>query len=115
MAVYVDAPRHRVGRMVMCHMLADSMEELLAMADRIGMAHRWFQPVSHPHFDICKAMRAKAVAAGAIEVDRRQLVDVMKRYRCKWFADLEERAAVEAAKAACATRTRSHTTEPRHD
>lgn len=64
MAVYVDAPRHRVGRMVMCHMLADSMEELLAMADRIGVARKWFQPVSHPHFDICKAMRAKAVAAG---------------------------------------------------
>jgi len=115
MAVYVDAPRHRVGRMIMCHMLADSMEELLAMADRIGVARKWFQPASHPHFDICKAMRTKAVAAGAIEVDRRQLVDVMKRYRSKWFADLEERAAVEAAKAACATRTRSRTKEIRHD
>jgi protein gp37 len=44
-----------------------------------------------------------------------QLVDVMKRYRSKWFADLEERAAVEAAKAACATRTRSRTKEIRHD
>lgn len=100
MAVYVDAPRHRVGRMVMCHMLADSMEELLAIAYRIGVARKWFQRDCHPRFDICKALRVKAVAAGAIEVDRRQLVDVMKRYHGKWFADLEERAEVEAAKAA---------------
>lgn len=102
MAVYVDTPRHRVGRMIMCHMLADSMEELLAMADQIGVARKWFQPESHPHFDICKAKRAKAVAAGAIEADRRQLVGVMRRYRSKWFADFEERTAFESAKAACA-------------
>ncbi|MEX5515682.1 DUF4031 domain-containing protein [Pseudophaeobacter sp. 1A09344] len=101
MAVYVDAPRHRVGRMIMCHMLADNMDELLAMADRIGVARKWFQPKSHPHFDICKAMRVKAVAAGAVEVDRRQLVDVMKRYRARLATDRQERAAVDKAKAAC--------------
>jgi len=81
----------------MCHMLADSMAELLDMADTIGVARKWFQPQSHPHFDICKAKRAEAVAAGAIEVDRRQLVGVMKRYRSKWLADLDERAAVVSA------------------
>ena len=98
MAVYVDNARFNLGRMIMCHMLADSVAELLDMADRIGVDRKWFQPESHPHFDICKAMRAKAIAAGAIEADRRQLVEVMKRYRSKWLADLEERAALEAAK-----------------
>ncbi|WP_299938633.1 DUF4031 domain-containing protein [uncultured Pelagimonas sp.] len=96
-SVYVDKPQHRVGRMIMCHMLADSMAELLAMADTIGVDRKWFQPQSHPHFDICKSKRALAVKAGAIEVDRLTLVDVKRRYRKKWFADLDERAAVVAA------------------
>jgi len=100
MAVYVDKAQHKLGRMVMCHMLADSMDELLAMADTIGVNRKWFQPKSHPHFDICKAHRAKAIEAGAIEVDRRQLVNVMKRYRTKWFGDLDEREKLNSAAAA---------------
>jgi len=97
MPVYVDKPQHRVGRMIMCHMLADSMAELLAMADTIGIDRKWFQAQSHPHFDICKAKRAAAIKAGAIPVDRHQLVATMKRYRQKWFDDLDERRAIEAA------------------
>lgn len=96
MAVYVDAPHHRVGRMVMCHMLADSVDELMTMADRIGVDRKWFQPASHPHFDICKTKRAQAIAAGAVEVSNRELVDVMRRYRRTWFADHEERDALDA-------------------
>jgi hypothetical protein len=100
MPVFVDAPRHRVGQMIMCHMLADSVDELMAMADRIGVDRKWFQPHSHPHFDICKSARAQAIAAGAIEVSNRELVEVMKRYRRLWFADPVERAALEAVKSA---------------
>ena len=82
MAVYVDEPKHAYGRMVMCHMVADTLDELHAMADHIGVARRWFQRgSSHPHYDICKSKRALAVQAGAVEVDRKGLVDVMKRTR----------------------------------
>lgn len=107
MAVYVDTPRHPVGRMIMCHMLADSIEELLAMADQIGVDRKWFQPLSHPHFDICKAKRAKAIAAGAVEVDRRQLADAMKRYRARLATDPQERAAVHTAMASSVKGTRN--------
>lgn len=82
MAVYVDNMRARYGRMIMCHMLADTIEELHAMADKIGVRRRWFQGhASTPHYDICLAKRSLAVEHGAIEVGRRQLVSVIRRLR----------------------------------
>ena len=83
MTVYVDDMRAPFGRMVMCHMLADSTEELLAMADRIGVARRWLQKAGtpHEHFDIALSKRALAVAAGAIEIDKRRLVQIVKAKR----------------------------------
>jgi dsDNA-binding SOS-regulon protein len=76
MAVYVDNMRARYGRMVMCHMAADRTDELLAMADKIGVSRRWLQKAgtSQEHFDICLTKRAAAVAAGAIEVTAKDLV-----------------------------------------
>lgn len=73
MAVYVDNMKARFGRMVMCHMLADSTDELLAMADRIGVRRDWLQHAgsTYEHFDICMSKRALAVEAGAVEITRR--------------------------------------------
>jgi hypothetical protein len=75
MAVYVDEAKHEFGRMVTCHMMADTGEELLAMADRIGVARKWLQKpgTRHEHFDVCKSKRAEAISFGAIEVTGRQL------------------------------------------
>ena len=82
MTVYVDKPLHRYRRMVMCHMLADTDEELHDMAAKIGVNSKWFQAnASTPHYDICKAKRAHAVALGAIQVTRRELVAVIRRKR----------------------------------
>lgn len=70
MTVYVDNMRARVGRLILCHMIADSEDELHKMASLIGVARRWYQD---DHYDICLAKRAIAVSAGAHEVTYRQL------------------------------------------
>jgi len=80
-SVYVDDMAASYGRMTMCHMLADSTEELLAMADRIGVRRKWIQKAGTPyeHFDICRSKRALAVKAGAVEVTSREIVAVIGR------------------------------------
>jgi hypothetical protein len=72
--VYVDDMKAKFGRMVMCHMLADSDEELHAMADRIGVSRRWHQAPPHhdSHYDIALSKRALAVQFGAVEITWRQ-------------------------------------------
>lgn len=76
MSVYVDDFKSPYGRMVMCHMSADSREELDAMADEIGVDRKWIQNPGgrHEHYDICMAKRKLAVESGAIEVTARQAV-----------------------------------------
>jgi len=87
MSVYVDQPVHRFRHMLMCHMLADSPEELHEMADRIGMPRKFYQrDASTPHYDIPREKRAEAIAAGAIEVDRRGMVAVIRRIRAASLA-----------------------------
>jgi len=88
-AVYVDDARNPYGRMLMCHMVADRIEELFSMADRIGLARCHFQPKSFPHFDLSLGYRQRALIAGATSVDRRGIVTVMWRYR-DFLAQSEE-------------------------
>lgn len=88
MTVYVDTGAYRYGRMVMCHMIADTPAELAAMVDQIGVSRRWFQDQgSTPHFDIAKTKRHLAIAAGAVVLDRREFVEAMRRVRLGWPND----------------------------
>jgi hypothetical protein len=83
MSVYVDDMQAQYGRMKMCHMLADTTEELLAMVDRIGVDRKWIQNAgtTREHFDIALSKRALALAAGAQLVGPRDLALVMRRKR----------------------------------
>ena len=79
MTVYVDdmwkTQMGAFGRMKMSHMAADTSDELLAMADTIGVARRWIQNPgeSGEHFDIALGKRKLAVAAGAVEISMREM------------------------------------------
>lgn len=94
MTVYVDNMRAKFGRMVMCHMIADTDEELHAMADRIGVSRRWWQapPKHRSHYDIALSKRAAAVAAGAVEITWRQTSAVTLRRSVTGFLGAPEDA-----------------------
>jgi hypothetical protein len=81
MAVYVDLPIWNFGRMRMCHMIADTTEELLQMADRLDVNQKWIQNpgMAREHFDICKSKRAQALKLGAISVPASTLVELIRR------------------------------------
>jgi len=69
MTVYVDDMRARFGRLIMCHMIADTEAELHAMADRIGVARKWYQG---DHYDVALTKRELAINYGAVEITWRQ-------------------------------------------
>jgi hypothetical protein len=87
MPVYVDDmylyPIGSYGRMKMSHLIADTDEELHAMAACIGVARRWWQapPRHDSHYDIALSKRALAIAAGAVEITYRQAGAMAKRRR----------------------------------
>lgn len=77
MAVYVDdfyvTGMGNYRGMKMCHMIADTTDELLKMVDAIGVQRKWIQypGTANEHFDICLSKRKKAVALGAVEIGYR--------------------------------------------
>ena len=103
MTVYVDDMRAKFGRMVMCHMIADTTDELLAMADRIGVARRWLQHAgtAHEHFDIAFSKRQTAIDAGAVAITWKQC-GAMCALRVREGALGEPATAVERLQAAIA-------------
>lgn len=84
MTVYVDDMRAKFGRMIMCHMIADTDAELHAMAATIGVARRWWQSpekTSGSHYDIALTKRQAALAAGAVPITMRQTAAMNMRRR----------------------------------
>lgn len=75
MAAYVDGlvewpktPNWPHGKA--CHLVADTVEELHAVADAIGLMRLWFQNIpqhSAPHYDLTEGKRHMALRAGALD------------------------------------------------
>ena len=78
MSVYVDDMYAGYGRMKMCHMVADTTEELMGMASAIGVNRKWLQHAGthREHFDICMSKKAKALTLGALHVTQRDLAKI---------------------------------------
>lgn len=81
MSVYVDELRvwpnakHRCFRNGSAHLTADTLDELHAFAERIGMRREWFQ--NHtvaPHYDLSPKRHAHALRLGALLVPMREQI-----------------------------------------
>jgi len=89
MSVYVDDLTRMGWRMYgkfipSCHMIADSVEELVEFAERIGLHRRWVQGTTNgrtPHYDLTAGKRREAIAAGAVVVDKRKFVEIIQKLR----------------------------------
>lgn len=99
MAVYIDDMEAAFGRMVMCHMVADSREELDAMADKIGVQRKWIQKAGTylEHYDVCLAKRKLAIKHGAVEITWNQLGHRLLRLRKKESNHGNKRKGVSAS------------------
>ena len=75
MAVYVDLPRYNRHVLLVCHMMADTMGELEAMAGEIGL-----QPDRRhgDHYDLSASKRRAAIRRGAKGVDSVALVHLRR-------------------------------------
>ncbi len=77
--IYVGKNEYKYGRMIMSHMIADSLDELHEMADQLGINRKHFQDKpKRPHYDVCKSNKKKAIKLGAKEVSDKEIVKILK-------------------------------------
>lgn len=86
-AVFVDALVQNGWRLgPNCHLFVEPetpLETLHAFAQDVGLRREWFQhkPGKLPHYDLTKRRRGIALAIGAVELDRRLTVTIIRRWR----------------------------------
>jgi hypothetical protein len=83
MAVYVDNWKAKYKGMIMCHVIADSHDELIEFMNKIGVEKHWIQHENthEEHFDICLSKRKEAVSLGAIEINFRDYARMINKRR----------------------------------
>lgn len=71
MAVYIDdAVTHWRGQR-WAHLMADTLDELHAFAETLGIPRRAFQDkASGAHYDVPAPLREEAIAMGAVPISR---------------------------------------------
>lgn len=66
----------------MCHMTADTIDELETMARRLSLKPSWLQNQgNHLHYDICKGNRIHAIRLGAVQVSSRTIARVARQLK----------------------------------
>jgi hypothetical protein len=118
MTVYVDDAfiPATVGRVRgrWCHLFADTEDELHAFAQGIGLRRSWYQqpkgvgrlplvPESLKaqmwHYDVTEGRRAAAVLAGAVQVTRREALQIMKDRHARLFPEAAAKYEAGTARA----------------
>lgn len=84
MSVYVDNGSYEFGigarKMILSHMIADTQDELIDMAEQIGVDTKWIQKpgTKYEHFDIAQTKRKLAITLGAIRITSKELAAKLK-------------------------------------
>ena len=87
MAVYVDDSRLAWRGKSWCHLVADSINELHAFAEQLGLKREWFQDrTMYPHYDVTLKVKARALALGAYAGDKRTIITCAKRLKVELIA-----------------------------
>lgn len=87
MAVYVDNEQIPWRGKRWCHLVADSLDELHRFAAHLGLKRTWFQDkASYPHYDVTLPVRERALRLGAVDGDRRTIIECCKRLRAELLA-----------------------------
>lgn len=84
--IYVDKAQQWPGALAArlgpsCHLVTDGPpEELAAFAKVIGLRASWLQHAGtrREHYDVFGARRARAAKAGAVEIDRKRFVQILR-------------------------------------
>lgn len=64
-----------------CHLVADTLGELHTFAARLGLKRDWYQNKTMPHYDLTRSKRILAIKLGAMEVDRKQFAELLRKQR----------------------------------
>ena len=89
MTVYVAAAGTLWRGRRWAHLMADTLDELHAMAERLGVPRRAFQDKrSGAHYDLTEELREQALRLGAVAIsrhrDRDQVRAIIRIARSQW-------------------------------
>jgi hypothetical protein len=92
--ILIDEARWWFDGRKWCHLVSDvSYDEVMAFADALGIPRRGFQG---DHYDIPEEYRARMIAAGAVEVESRELLRRLRGAGLR-LSPAERRARTAAA------------------
>ena len=77
-----DAPRalrFRGRQTVCCHLVAETLDELHAGAQGLGLDRAWYQPRPYPHYDVISQRLVRRVCRRSSELTRRRLLEMVRR------------------------------------